>query len=264
MGICQSDVGRSLLAEFILETGATFFFTLMAGLTYGLGGGVFAAVAVGLSCIFLRQSEKAHMNPVVSIAVALCDIEFGWVNLILRILAQFLGGILGGLLAVDTFREMMLDFSTAASSDTKILIYEALFSAVLVVVFLRTRGTSVLGPVVYGFVYFVAILCSASLLVAGNVLLNPAVAVGLVIGSSSFDANTEAGSIWKMIVGPFIGALLGVVYFQMTNALDVAIEETDSEGGSTTEPKMMQATVYEKVPVPQHAQVEMGPRGNGY
>jgi len=97
----QSAVARSLLAEFLCETLATFFFTVIAGLCYGGGSSsIDGAIILGLTVICLHQSEKAHLNPVVSIAVALCDLDFGWVNLFLRILGQLLGAILGGLLAV--------------------------------------------------------------------------------------------------------------------------------------------------------------------
>merc|ERR1719436_1239849 len=128
----------------------------------GLTNGIVPAVGVGLAVIFLVQSERAQLNPIVSIAVALSDIEFGWVHLAIRILAQVLGSILGGLLAVDTWRQEMLNFGPS-STAFRVLIYEMTWTAFL-------------APVVNGFVYFVAILCSAFLLVAGNVLLNPALA----------------------------------------------------------------------------------------
>jgi len=266
MGVLQSIVGRSLLAEFLSEAFATFVLTIVAGITYGLGGSI-GAVGVGLAVVFLHQSEKAHMNPVVSIAVALSDIDFGWVNLALRILAQILGAILGGLLAVDGWRETDLDFSVAGGrTETRFLTFEAIFTAVLVVVFLRTRGTSVLAPVVHGFVYLVAILASLFMLTAGNALLNPALALGLVIGSSSANAATREGDIWKFIVGPFIGALLGVVYYQLTNALDDE-PETDDETTIRAEETVIRTTVYENEPVAQPVQptqVELQPPRGSY
>merc|ERR1719326_150567 len=114
MGLMNSSVARELLAEFLCEAVATFFFTIVAGMCYGTTAD--AAVTIGLAVIFLHQSEKAHLNPVVSIAVALCDINFGWVNLFLRILAQLLGGILGGLLAIDGWRKAVLSFRVGGAS----------------------------------------------------------------------------------------------------------------------------------------------------
>lgn len=246
--LLQSAIARSLLAEFLCESVATFFFTIIAGLSYGTHHD--AAIAVGLAAIFLYQSEKAHMNPVVSIGVALCDIEFGWVNLFLRILAQILGGILGGLLAIDGWRKQVLSFRVGGSSTGyKGLLFEILFAALLVLVFLRCRGKTVLAPVVYGLCYLVGYLTSdlSNIFLTGSALLNPALAIGLVIGSASFSKATEEGDIWLFIVGPFIGCLLGVVFYQLTMALDTIYEE---ETIVTTE-EQIRTTVYENKPAPQ-------------
>jgi len=269
----QSAVARSLLAEFLCETVATFFFTIVAGMAYGTGPD--SAITIGLAVIFLHQSEKAHLNPVVSIAVALCDIEFGWVNLFLRILAQFLGGILGGLLAIDGWRRVVLQFQVSATSTGyRALVFEILFAALLVCVFLRSRGKTVLAPVVHGLVYLVGIACSilGALYLTGSALLNPALAVGLVIGAASFSSAVDEGDIWLFIVGPFIGCLLGVCFYQLTTALD---DEWEEETIQTTE-EAIRTTVYENVPKPNPGygqpapnpgyggQVEMPPRGQAY
>jgi len=276
MGMMQSAVARSLLAEFLCESVATFFFTIIAGMCYGTGPD--SAITIGLAVIFLHQSEKAHLNPVVSIAVALCDIEFGWVNLFLRILAQFLGGILGGLVAVDGWRQQELSFRVGGSSTGyRSLIFEILFAALLVLVFLRSRGKTVLAPVVHGLVYLVGLGVSilGALFMTGSALLNPALAVGLVIGSASFSANTQEGDIWLFIVGPFIGCLLGVCFYQLTTALD---DEWEEETIQTTE-EQIRTTVYENRPAPQPVKpgyggntgggygqqnVELQPRGGSY
>jgi len=283
MGMMQSAVARSLLAEFLCEAVATFFFTIVAGMTFG--GGFESAVTIGLAVVFLHQSEKAHLNPVVSIAVALCDLDFGWVNLFLRILAQILGGILGGLLSVDGWRKRMLRFEVGSqSTGYRSLLFELLFSALLVLVFLRSRGKTVLAPVVHGLVYLVALTASSvgNIFYPGSSLLNPALAIGLVIGSSSYTKATKEGDIWLYIVGPFIGALLGVCFYQLTSALD---EEWEEETIQTTEEQIV-TTVVEQKPMPGYGgnnpgygkpnpgyggntggyggQVEMPARGNAY
>lgn len=265
-GMMQSPVARSLLAEFLCETVAMFFFTIVAGLSYGAGFD--AAVAVGLAVIVLHQSEKAHLNPVVSIAVALCDIDFGWVNLFLRILAQVLGAILGGLLAIDGWKNMRLEFghNPATSTGYRCLIFEFVFTALLVLVFLRSRGKTVLAPVVHGLTYLVAYAVSSSLLGAGRLflqgtaLLNPALAIGLIIGSESHDTATDEGDIWLFIVGPFIGALLGVVFYQLTSCLD---DEWEEETVQTTE-EVIRTTVIENQPVAKPVDQGYGGNTGGY
>lgn len=269
MGLMQSMVGRSLLAEFLSEAVATFYLALLAGFSYGSPMGTpFAAMAIGLGVIFLYQSEKAHLNPIISIATALCDIDFGWVNLFLRILAQVLGAVLGGLLSVDTIRNATLDFNVApTTTSVRVLIYEILFAAMLVNVFLRTRGVTVLAPVVHGLTYFVAVLSSGTLFLSGNALLNPALAFGIGIGSESQSSSgTDLGRLWLYVVGPFVGGLIGVVFYQLINALD-GDEEDDSEEETT---QMVTTTVYETrtKPVQQgygQADVELQqPRGRSY
>jgi len=220
-----------------------FFFTIVAGMSYGAGFD--AAVVCGLAVIFLHQSERAHLNPVVSIAVALCDIDFGWVNLFLRILAQILGAILGGLLSVDGWRKQVLQFEVGAlSTGYRSLLYEIVFAALLVLVFLRSRG-AVLAPVLHGLAYIVGMGITTAtmgvLFMTGNSLLNPALAIGLVIGSASFSTATDEGDIWLFIVGPFIGALLGVVFYQLTSALE---DEYEEETIQTTE-EQIRTTVEE-------------------
>jgi len=263
-GIFQSPVARSLLAEFLCETVATFFFTMVAGLAYGAGFD--SAVVVGLACLVLHQSEKAHLNPVISIAVALCDIDFGWVNLFLRVLAQFLGAILGGLLAVDGWKNQMLSFgiNTTTSTGYRSMLFEIVFTALLVIVFLRSRGKTVLAPVVHGLAYLVGIAVStgamANLFLAGGALLNPALAVGLIIGSKSQTSLTKEGDIWLFIVGPFIGALLGVVFYQLTSALD---DDWEEETIQTTE-EQIRTTVIEERPVAQPVQGGYGGNTGGY
>jgi len=271
-GMLQSPVARSLLAEFLCETVATFFFTLVAGLSYGAN--FEAAVVVGLAALILHQSEKAHLNPVVSIAVALCDIDFGWVNLFLRILAQILGGILGGLLAIDGWKNTMLQFGVNAVTSTgyRSLLFEIVFAALLVLVFLRSRGKTVLAPVVHGLAYLVALAISSAstgmgnLFLAGNALLNPALAIGLVIGSMSHNTNTDEGDIWLFIVGPFIGCLIGVVFYQLTSCLD---DDWEDETIQTTEEQIRTTVIEERptaVPINQGygGQVEMPQRGQAY
>jgi len=274
MGLFQSMTARGLLAEFLSESVGTFFLTLLAGFTFGAVGGVqLPAMAIGLGAIFLYQSEKAHLNPIISIATALCDIDFGWINMFLRILAQILGAVLGGLFSIDHIRNQALNFNVAGSTTSvRMLCFEILFAAMLVNVFLRTRGVTVLAPVVYGLVYFTAVIASQGLYAAGNSLLNPAVALGLAIGSESQSSSgTDFGRVWLWLVGPFIGGLIGVVFYQMINALDGEDDGSDSED-ETTQPVMMRTTVMEshvvqRKPVQQgygQQNVELAPRPGSY
>jgi len=241
MGLTNSVVGRALLGDFLSETVAMFFFTIIAGLTFDLST-LYAGISMGLAAAILYQSERAHLNPIISIAVALTDVDFGWVNLFIRILGQLLGAILGGLLAVDALRltsntDAPLDFGADATAG-RALLYEIIFASLLVVAFLRTRGTSVLAPFIYGLVYLVAIIPS-EVVYNGNALLNPTLAFGLMLGSASHSTATNEGNFWLFVVGPFIGCLLAVVFYQLTACL-----YDDIDDGSSVE-ETIQTTVYE-------------------
>jgi hypothetical protein len=126
----------------------------------------------------------------------------------------------------------------------------------LVIIVLRTRS-GVLGGFTHGLTYLVAILAGVTIY-NGHALLNPALAIGLIIGSSSFSSSlTDESNLWFFIAGPFIGALLGVVFFQLTSSMtgdDGNDTESESSSDDTTEPpKRISTTVTQMVgrPVPQ-------------
>lgn len=267
MGHLNSTGGKALFAEFISETVATFFFTVVAGLTFGSplsATSQIAGVAVGLAAALLSLSEKAHLNAVVSIAVALSDPLFGWVNLIIRWLAQILGAILGGLVSVHALRDTHLQF-TFLLTPGRVLIFEILFSALLVLVVLRTRK-SVLFSFAHGLTYLVAIFTGGAIYGStANALLNPLVSIGLMIGSIANNDNaTDKGNLWLYIVGPVIGALLGVILFQLNACLDLDDDDESSYDDDTTEQPMKQV-VYETKEIPARpSDGGYGQQGGGY
>jgi len=211
------------VADFLMECFATFLFVIVFGMTYDESM-VVVGLAVGLGASLLVASEKADLNPVVSIAIALCDSTMGWSQLISRVLAQMLGAILGGLVSVASWRREKLDFSHYTTATvTKALVFEIVFSCFLVLVVLRTRESG-LGAFTHGLCYTVAIFCALRIF-NGNAMINPATAVGLMTGSNTFDRTTDESYVWLYLVGPFIGALLAVTFYQLTEYLDEEEEE---------------------------------------
>jgi len=229
----QSPGSRTMLGDFLMEMVSTFAFTIIAGLTYGQAI-LIPAIAIGLGCAVLVSSERTHMNPVISIAVALVDEYLGWPELVLRVLAQVIGCLLGGIAAVDGLRNEVLSFSEkSGKAIAKLFVFEMVFACVLVLVVLRTREIPT-GAFAHGLTYTIAILCGY-LLFEGAALINPIVAVGLLVGSSSFDDGaTDESDIWVYLIAPFIGCLLAVLFYMLTEYLlgddddkdDVEYEET--------------------------------------
>jgi len=220
------------VADFLMECFATFLYTIIFGMVYdehilvvGLG--------VGLGASLLVASERADLNPVVSIAIALCSAAMGWSQLLIRVLAQIIGALLGGLVSIGSWRREKLNFSEFnTATPTKALVFEIVFACFLVLVVLRTRESG-LGSFAHGLCYTVTVLCGLRMF-NGNAMINPAAALGLMTGSNAFDVTTDESYIWLYLVGPFIGALLAVVFYQLTEYLDYE-EEEETEEQETTE-----------------------------
>jgi len=229
MGLLQSTERCSMVGDFTREMFATFFFTIIAGLTSDNPRDILIpALAIGLGCAILAESERAHMNPVVSMAIAICDHEMGWTGLFLRLLAQLIGCIFGGLLAVDGLRDVRLEFAVGTNSGVdRAVVFELFFSFILVLVVLRTRKFAS-GAFSHGFCYTMAVL-AGNVVFSGNALINPAVAVGIMLGSNTYDSSTEESYLWIFLVAPIIGALLAAIFFQFTEFLFEGDEDEEDE-----------------------------------
>jgi len=247
------------VADFMMECFATFLYVIIFGMVYEEAM-VVVGLAVGLGASLLVASERADLNPVVSIAIALCDSAMGWSQLCIRVLAQIIGGILGGLVSIGSWRREMLDFSELPTATaTKALVFEIVFACFLVLVVLRTRE-SALGAFTHGLCYTVAIFCGLKIF-NGNTMINPAAALGLMAGSNAFDKTTDESYIWLYLVGPFIGALLAVVFYQITEYLDDE-EEEETEVEETTE--FVTTTVVKPLEPAQPQPEVTQPMTNGY
>jgi len=246
------------VADSVMECFSTFLFVIIFGMVYDESMLV-VGLAVGLGASLLVASERADLNPVVSIAIALCDAAMGWSQLFTRVLAQIVGAILGGLVSVGSWRREKLDFSEySTATATKALVFEIVFACFLVLVVLRTRESG-LGAFTHGLCYTVAVLCGTRMF-NGNSMINPAAALGLMTGSNAFDRTTDESYVWLYLVGPFIGALLAVVFYQLTEYLDDE-EEEETEVEDTTE--YVKTTVVKPMEQVQ-PKPEVQPVTNGY
>jgi len=227
-----------MVGDYLREMNAAFLFTVIVGLTSDNPRDILIpALAIGLGCAILAESERAHMNPVISMAITACDPEKGWTEFFLRLLAQLVGCIFGGLTAVDGLRDVRLEFAVAWNSNIESgLCFEIIFTFILVLVVLRTRKFPS-GGFAHGFCYTIGVLAGGGGTVfSGNPLLNPAAAVGIMLGSASYDSSTEESYLWIYLVGPIIGTLLAIFFFQFTELLlDFDVDESSTEDDETTE-----------------------------
>jgi len=176
----------------------------------------------------------------------------------LRILAQLVGAILGGLVAVDGLRDDTLNFAEKAeSTSANALIFEIIFSFILILVFLRTRDSGV-GPFAHGLCYTVAIFCGLNIF-EGNPMINPASALGLMTGSSSHSDDTDESFIWVYLVGPFIGTLLAVLFYQFTAFFD-NYNDKDTFVRDESSPKFVKTADRHPEGMPHHPVASSGVR----
>jgi len=216
---------------FLTEMLSTFLFTFMAGLTYEESI-VVVASAIGMGCGVLVAAWDVHLNPIISIAFIFCDSKAEVFNLLIRIIAQLLGAIFGGLISVGALRAEPVCFAERlpADSEERALAMEIIFSIILVLVVMRTHrnATSALS---HGFGYAVAILSGFGLF-CGNAIINPFTALGLMLGSTAYSSSdTKETDIWIHMVGPLIGCIIAVLIYQFTEFFS---EEEDSSAEETS------------------------------
>jgi len=234
MGLLQSSENKKMVGDYLREMHSSFLFTVIIGLTSDNPRDILIpALAIGLGCAILAESEGAHMNPVISIAITACDPKKGWTEFFLRVLAQLVGCIFGGLTAVDGLRDVRLEFAAGTNSGVdRAVCFEIIFSFILVLVVLRTKEFPS-GSFSQGFCYTIAVLAGKTIF-SGNSLINPAAAVGIMLGSASYDSSTEESYLWIYLVGPILGSILAILFFQFTELLLEYDEDESSEDEDET------------------------------
>ncbi|HVX58167.1 MAG TPA: aquaporin [Candidatus Saccharimonadales bacterium] len=158
---------------------------------------VATSVAAALGVVYMMFSglSGAHVNPAITFGMWTAR-KIGTVRGVSYIIAQLLGGFASWQL-YQYFTDHKLQ-SRTASWDWRVLLAEATGTLVLSMGFAAalTRGfTALEGALTYATSLFAGIMIAAT---AAAGFLNPAVALGL----RSFD--------WVYILGPLVGALVGI------------------------------------------------------
>lgn len=187
-------------------------------------------LAVALAVFASGHISPAHLNPAVSLAFALQG-TISWGTAILYMIAQVLGAMLGSLLVYLQFKphydaaenpaDILGTFATgpAIRNTTSNLISEILGTFVLVIVILSFGlyhmpdgiGTLSVGALVFGI--------GLSLGGTTGYAINPARDFGPRLLHALLPIKQKGDSDWSYswipIVGPFIGAVLAVVLFNI-------------------------------------------------
>jgi len=227
-----------------MELMGSMLFTFTLAFIYPIAAGpnaYFGALAAGLAFAALVFSglgiSGGHYNPAITLGVAIDDPDFGWYRFVYYVVAQFIGAILGGVIAIDVIIEdassNVVPTVASVASEPKALLVEILFAFFLVLVVLRT----VQKQDMYGFL--IGAVVSVGMIVTLDISggsFNPAASTGLYIGALSVDDKTNVDSLWMYFLGPFLGAVFAALFNSILvflqgkgNAYDYTTEESSDD-----------------------------------
>ncbi|WP_300343302.1 MULTISPECIES: MIP/aquaporin family protein [unclassified Fusobacterium] len=229
---------------FLLLLGNGINMTLSLNKSYGKGGGWMVTcfgwgIAVSMAAYLTGWVSGAHLNPALTIALAV-DGALDWALVPGYIIAQVLGGIVGAILAYLTYKNLMDEepnpatklgvFSTGPAIPNKFwnVVTEAVGTAILVIGILAIGyGKNMVEPGIKPFL--VGMLISVIGMATGGATgfaINPARDLGPRIAHAILPikgkGDSNWGYAWVPIVGPIIGALIGIALFNFFSISCVA------------------------------------------
>ncbi|WP_291256398.1 MIP/aquaporin family protein [Fusobacterium sp.] len=229
---------------FLLLLGNGINMTLSLNKSYGKGGGWMVTcfgwgIAVSMAAYLTGWVSGAHLNPALTIALAV-DGALDWALVPGYIIAQILGGMVGAILAYLTYKNLMDEepnpatklgvFSTGPAIPNKFwnVVTEAVGTAILVIGILAIGyGKNMVEPGIKPFL--VGMLISVIGMATGGATgfaINPARDLGPRIAHAILPikgkGDSNWGYAWVPIVGPIIGALIGIALFNFFSISCVA------------------------------------------
>jgi glycerol uptake facilitator protein len=229
----QPSLARRMAAEAIGTALLVLFGagSVVAALTVGKGqldyGGLgfialsFAIVIAAVVYAFGPVSG-AHINPAVSFGLAATG-RFSWVDLVPYVVAQLVGGAVGGLLIVAAFGTGAVDLgslgATTLGSGVNYghgIVAEALGTYILVFTIMGLAVDSRAPKGWAGLIIGLSVACS--IVVIGPLTgssLNPARTFGPYFASQVFGGDVPWSQFALYWIGPFLGALAAVLTYDL-------------------------------------------------
>jgi len=230
IGYLCSDEYRRYMAPILAEFTGTFLFTASVALIAagGTANAAMDALAIGVTLSILvfhgLGISGAQYNPAITIGVAITNSTFGMTRLIYYILAQLLGGALGGLMAINLITEERTVPEIAVGfSQPKAFFLELFFAFLLVFTVIRTNEKRDGYGFYVGAVQFVGTMATLGLT---DSTFNPALAVGLYAGSNHLAKLDDTPDFWLFVFAPILGGILAAFYSAVL---------TNLQGGSSAE-----------------------------
>lgn len=251
----------SLFVKCVLECLGTFILILLGGgvvacvnltKSKGYGGGwITITLAWGLAVmcgvLIAGPYTGAHLNPAVSVGLAVAG-KFPWSDVLPYIIAQIIGGFLGGLAVYIFYKD---HFDVTEDKDIKLAVFctapairnmrrnlvcEILGTFVLVLVILymseEANSAKVIGetsaPIGLGTigalpVAFLVVVIGMSLGGTTGYAINPARDLGPRIAHAVAPIKDKGSSDWEYawvpIVGPLIGGITAAIVFAIIKAM---------------------------------------------
>jgi len=220
----EASTAPGLLAPAVMEFVGCFIFiyTICFAVQYGGGGAPLAIGGVLMVLIYMGgHISGGHFNPAVSLGVFIRDDGFGIVNMAVYMVAQLLGGMLGGIIAYVLFEGDDAAWAAriepgANYGEGEAFINELIFTFLLVSTVLNVATSS---AAAYQNNSFFALAIGFSVVAgatAGGSIsggaYNPAVAFGVTVASAMGDGTFEY--IWIYLIADLLGGALAAVLYK--------------------------------------------------
>jgi glycerol uptake facilitator protein len=243
-------VGTALLVLFGAGSVVASLTVGKGQLTYpGLGFISLAfAIIVALVIYVFGPVSGAHINPAVTIALAVTR-RFPWVEVLPYVVAQLVGGVIGGLLIVATFGTQAVDLGLGATSLGSGVPYgqgivaEALGTFILL---LAVMGLAVDTRAPLGWAgLMIGLAVALEILLIGPQTggsINPARTFGPYVTLSVFGGDVSWSQFGVYVAGPVVGGILAVLLYDLLAptrpvrrpAMEDSYEPGDPQGASST------------------------------
>lgn len=179
----------------------------------------------------IGKVSGCQINPAISVALSLTGRQ-SWVDTVMYVVAQFVGGILGALGIVALFG------TTAASHSILGVTSFADSTPVIQALFAEAIGTFILVFTVYGIAVdprapagwaglVIGLIVAGVIFVVGPVTgssLNPARSFGPVLIQALFGGKAFFSQYWVYVVGPVVGGALGAFVYDFLASPKAAAE----------------------------------------
>jgi len=230
---------RRLVAASLQEFVGSFLFTAAVAIILGGGATIntgFEALAIGVVFAVLvfhgLGVSGGQYNPAITIGIAISNPQFGSLRMVYYLVAQFVGAILGGLMAINLITEVStFPVISSGFSQPKGFLLEFFFAFILVFTVVRTNEKGDDYGFYVGAVQFVGAACSLGLTGA---MFNPALAAGLYAGSEHLDAIDDPKDFWIYMFAPIIGGIFAALYSSLLGMLQEGVVEADTSSDEYT------------------------------